>query len=192
MTIAQRATMSLGQFLAWEERQDGRYEFDGIQPQAMTGGTIAHDQITFNVRKALDERLSGKPCRPFGPNVKIIAAAKVRYPDGIVTCSPTKPEATAIDDPVIVFEVVSEDSARTDRIEKLREYQATPAIQCYVILEQKSVGATVFSRRGDIWTAAALTEGDLLRMPEIGVEIPIIEFYAGLEFPALSDNPSQP
>ena len=112
--------------------------------------------------------------------MKIIAAGRVRYPDGIVTCSLTKPEATVIDDPVIVFEGVSEDSARTDRIEKLREYQATPALQLYVIVEQKSIGATVFSRRGNIWTAAAPTERDVLQMAEIHGEIPIIEFDIGL------------
>ena len=64
--------MTLAQFLAWEERQELRYEFDGFAPVAMTGGTFAHDRITFNLHKALDARLAGKPCRPCGPNVKII------------------------------------------------------------------------------------------------------------------------
>jgi Uma2 family endonuclease len=190
MTAAQRATMSLDQFLAWEERQELRYEFDGIRPRAMTGGTLAHDQITFNVRKALDARLAGKPCRPFGPNVKVLVAGTVRYPDAVVTCTPARFGATIADDPVVVFEVVSEDSARTDRIEKLRECQATPTIQRYVILEQKSIGAMVFSRREELWTAIALTEGDTLEMPEIGVEIPLAELYTGIEFPASPDNSS--
>jgi hypothetical protein len=30
--------MTLGEFLAWEERQPTRHEFDGFQPVAMTGG----------------------------------------------------------------------------------------------------------------------------------------------------------
>ena len=76
---------------------------------------------------------------------------------------------------MVVFEVVSEDTARTDRIVKLREYQATASIQRYVILEQKSIGAFVFTRRGTDWIATALTEGDTWRMPEIEVDIPIYE-----------------
>ena len=32
--------LTLGEFLAWESEQDGRYEFDGIQPVAMTGGRL--------------------------------------------------------------------------------------------------------------------------------------------------------
>ncbi len=182
MTVALRKPMSLAEFLAWEERQELRFEFDGFQPEAMTGGTFAHDQITFNLRKALDSRLSGKPCRPAGPNVKILTPGKARYPDGLVTCSPIGPNATVIDNPVVVFEVVSEDTARTDRIEKLREYQAVESIRRHVILEQKTIAATVFERRGETWTAFAITEEDTLHMPEIGIEVPLAELYESLEF----------
>jgi Uma2 family endonuclease len=182
MTVALRKPMSLAEFLAWEERQELRFEFDGFQPVAMTGGTFAHDQITFNLRKALDSRLRGKPCRPAGPNVKILTRGKARYPDGLVTCMPIKPDATVIDSPVVVFEVVSEDTARTDRIEKLREYQAVVSIQRYVILEQRTMAATVFERRGEVWTAYAITEEDTLRMPEIEIEVPLAELYEALDF----------
>jgi Uma2 family endonuclease len=184
MNVALRKPMTLTEFLHWEERQELRYEFDGFQPVAMTGGTIAHDRITFNIRKALDLRLVGKPCRPCGPNVKILTPGTVRYPDALVTFTPTNMNATVVDEPVVVFEVVSEDSARTDRIKKLREYPATTSIQRYIILEQKSIGAAVFARRGDDWIATALTEEDTLVMPEIGVDVPIAEFYAGLEYSA--------
>lgn len=39
MNVALRRPMSLDDFLDWEERQELRYEFDGFQPVAMTGGT---------------------------------------------------------------------------------------------------------------------------------------------------------
>jgi Uma2 family endonuclease len=184
MNVALRKAMTVAEFLAWESRQELRFEFDGFQPVAMTGGTIAHDRITFNLHKALDARLAGKLCKSYGPNVKIITPGKVRYPDALVTCTPIELNAIIADSPVAVFEVVSEDAARTDRVEKLREYQATETIQRYVILEQKSIGAVVFTRRGNDWIATALTEGDTLRMAEIDVEITIDEFYAGLDYSA--------
>jgi Uma2 family endonuclease len=188
MNVALRKPMAVAEFLAWEERQELRYEFNGFQPVAMTGGTLAHDRITFNVQKALDARLAGKRCSSYGPNAKILTPGKVRYPNALVTCAPTNPNATVVDEPVVVFEVVSEDTARTDRIDKLREYQATPSIQRYVILEQKSVGAAVFTRRGQDWIATGLTEADTLDMPEIEIAIPLPEFYAGLEFAAVTEE----
>jgi hypothetical protein len=32
--------MAVEEFLAWEERQDERYEFDGFRPIAMTAGYL--------------------------------------------------------------------------------------------------------------------------------------------------------
>jgi Uma2 family endonuclease len=181
MSVAQHRPMTLAEFLAWEERQELRYEFDGFAPVAMTGGTIAHDRITFNLQRSLDTRLAGSQCRSFGPNVKILAAGRARYPDAFVTCLPIDPTATVADAPIVVFEVISDDTARTDRIEKLREYQATPSIQRYVILEQRSIGAMMFFRKGEDWVVSALTEADTLDLPEIDIAIPISELYTGLQ-----------
>ncbi len=91
----------------------------------------------------------------------------------------------------MVFEVASDSSSRTDRIEKLQEYQATPSIQRYVILEQNSIGATVFAREADRWIGYALVEADTLRMPEIGIEVPRAVFYAGVDLPQLTESERQ-
>ena len=40
--------MTLEAFLDWESRQELKYEFDGCQPVAMTGGTAAHAMIRVN------------------------------------------------------------------------------------------------------------------------------------------------
>ena len=104
---------------------------------------------------------------------------------------PVDPTATVADAPIVVFEVISDDTARTDRIEKLREYQATASIQRYVILEQKSIGAMVFSRKGEDWVVTALTEADTLDLQEIAIAIPMSELYAGLQL-APPDGVAQP
>ena len=183
MNVALRKPMSLSEFLAWEERQELRYEFDGFQAVAMTGGTLGHDEITANVREALRSRLRGMRCRPFGPNAKIVVDGKVRYPDVVVTCSPASMNASILDNPVVVFEVVSHDNQRTDRIDKVEDYRATPSIQRYIIIEQQFVGATVFTRHGEDWIATALGEGAMLHLPELGIALPLDECYAGLDLP---------
>ena len=37
--------MTRDQFFDWAEAQGGRYEFDGFQPVAMTGGNLNHNRI---------------------------------------------------------------------------------------------------------------------------------------------------
>ena len=175
--------MTLAEFLAWEERQPLRYEFDGIGPVAMTGGTAGHADIQANLAAALRTRLRGKPCRFYGSDLKFqVAEDHIRYPDGMVVCSPVDRTATVIHDPVIVFEVLSPSTARRDRIVKAREYQVTPSVQRYVMLEQDGVSATVYARSGETWTHEILVADSILALPEIGVSLPLAELYEGLVF----------
>jgi len=176
--------MTVAAFLAWEERQERPWEFDGFAPVAMTGGTFAHEFIGANIRNALQKRLAGKRCRVIRPTMKIEVAGRIRYPDAFVFCNPVALKDTVSRDPVVVFEVVSDSTSRTDRIEKLREYAATPSIMRYIILKQDSIAAQIFVRRGAGFVAETLTAGDVLLMPEIGVEVSIAEFYTGLDLPA--------
>ena len=92
--------------------------------------------------------------------------------------------------PVVVFEILSPSTSRTDRIEKLREYQATPSVQRYVILEQDSIAAMVFARHGDDWIGAALTEADILQMPEIGIDLALAEIYADADLGEAAEQPA--
>jgi hypothetical protein len=40
MSVGIREPMTVEEFLAWEEGQELRWEFDGLAPVAMTGGTV--------------------------------------------------------------------------------------------------------------------------------------------------------
>jgi Uma2 family endonuclease len=170
--------MTLAAFLAWEERQELRYEFDGFQPVAMAGGTLLHDRITFNLQRSLDAKLAGKPCRSFGPNVKIIVNGRVRYPDALVVCGPVSLDATVVEDPIVVFEVLSDSISKTDVFDKNREYRTTPSIQRYVILQQTHKVAIAFVLRDQDWLSEIIAgENATLALPEIGIDIPLDELY---------------
>ena len=178
--------MTREEFFDWAQAQSVRYEFDGFEPVAMTGGTANHSQITQNILVALRTRLRGSACRPLGPDAGVATVGDaVRYPDALVTCAKVPGDAQTIPGVVIVFEVLSPTSGRTDRIVKLREYRAVATIRCYVILEHDSVGLTVFTRGRDEedWTARALTSEDTLQLPEIGIGIPLAEFYEDVDLP---------
>jgi Uma2 family endonuclease len=180
MNQALRKTLTLAEFLEWEQNQELRYEFDGFQPVAMTGGTFAHARIQANLAISLGGRLRGKPCTFLGSDLKIEVAGRIRYPDGFVVCSPVSNKSTVVADPVVVFEILSPSTSGTDRIAKNREYAATPSVQRYVILEQDRIAAMVFARVAGDWVGHVLLEDALLAMPEIGLEIPLAEFYEGL------------
>jgi hypothetical protein len=48
-------------------------------------------------------------------------------------------------------------------------------------LEQDDIAAEVYARDGDRWVRSTVIGDGVLSMPEIGVEIPLVDAYAGLE-----------
>src|SRR4051812_34254524 len=175
MSVALRPSMTLAEFLDWEERQDLRYEFDGFQPVAMTGGTAAHARLQRNLLLAVGTRLRGRPCEIYGSDLKIEVAGAIRYPDAFVVCSPVAANQTVIRDPVVVFEVLSPSTASTDRITKNSEYAATPSVRRYVMLEQDRIAATVFARIEGAWLGQLVTEPDPLLFRGMGRGLPLAE-----------------
>ena len=181
MNIAlHRPRMSVEEFLAWENRQEERWEFDGYEPRAMVGGSSAHNQIAGALEFALRQRLAGR-CRVYRETMRLRLEHTARYPDIMVTCTPVPNDAREITDPVVVIEVLSSTTGRTDRIEKNREYEAAPGIRRYILLEQDAIAAEVYPREGQHWLRSTVTDDDILVMPEIGVELPLAEAYADLE-----------
>ena len=184
MSIAVQRPMTTEEFLAWEEGQELRWEFDGFAPVAMTGGTRGHSVIQRNINIALGTRLRGTPCEVFTSDLKVQAAGSIRYPDAFVVCTPGPRTSTVVTDPVVVFEVLSPGTASIDHFVKNQEYRDTPSIQRYVILEQDVIGATVFARVGDDWVGHVLGAAAVLQMPEIGIELPLAELYEGVDLGA--------
>jgi len=185
MNVALTKPWTVEQFLSWAAHQEARYEFDGQRPVAMTGGSANHSRITLNIHGALRTRLRGTPCSSFGPDlgVRTIGDA-IRYPDALITCTRFAGTEKIAPDVVVVFEVLSLGSGRRDRIEKVREYAAVASIRHYVIVESSSSGLLVLHRQqGDAaFTALTLTSEDILTLPEIGVQVPVAEFYEDVDF----------
>ena len=181
MASAALLPLDIQSFLAWEEQQEVRHEFDGVAATAMVGGTAAHSAIQRNLAISVGGRLRGKACQFYGSDLKIRVAGSIRYPDGFVVCSPVLARTKIVNDPVVIFEVLSESTARTDVGAKNREYEGTPSIQRYIILEQDAVAGTQFERVGGDWIGRILRDDFTLRMPEIGLQFPFRELYEGVD-----------
>ena len=192
MNVALTKPWTIEQFLSWAARQEGRYEFDGVRPVAMTGGSARHSRIVTNILIALQPRLRGSPCACYGPDLGMrTIGKKVRFPDALVTCTKFPDTERLTPGAVIVFEVLSAESGCRDRSEKVREYAAVASILRYVIVESASGGLLVLHRQAGeaAFTALTLTSEDSLALPEIGIEIPVAEFYDSVEF--VEDMPTE-
>jgi Uma2 family endonuclease len=179
--------MSVAEFLEWDLRQEDRYELvDGV-PRAMTGARVSHDRVVGNVRAALSQRLraNGSPCDAFGADVALIVpAGNVRRPDVAVYCPPFDDNATALENPRLVVEVLSTSTQEVDQLFKLEEYQAIAGLDAIIFIAPTirqvgvwSRGAEAAWRRVELRDAAASIE-----LPKLGVSLPLSEVYERVVF----------
>lgn len=176
--------LTLDEFLAWEREQPERYEFVDGAAYMMAGGSAGHAAIALNIATALRERLRGSGCRPFGSDMKVIANGTVRYPDVSVTCSQVNDVDPAITEPVLIVEVVSPSTARTDRGRKKRDYFATPSVRQYAIVEQEERLVDLYTRTESGWVNEVVADDGVLRLSSLGIDIPLDAIYEDTGFDA--------
>lgn len=173
---------SLDDFLVWEEQQELRYEFlPGGVITMMAGGTGDHDLIAMNIGGALRSQLRGTGCVAHGSNLKVTSdrAQSSIYPDAFVRCGPPVGEGTRTDDPVVVFEVLSESTARNDLTRKRQVYKAMPSLKVIVYVSLGEYRLDIVRRIADGSFDDEVLEGEdaVLDLPEIGATLTMTEIY---------------
>ena len=100
-----------------------------------------------------------------------------------MTCSPVRGSDRLIPNPVVVFEVVSSGNAADDRPGNMLDCHAVPSIKRYVLIEQTRPVIISFTRQGnESRSETSLMPGGILSMPEIDIEILVVQIFAGVSF----------
>lgn len=132
--------MTVPEFLDWVETQThGRYELIDGYVYAMAPERVRHNRVKARLFNAVDSSIkrAGLPCEAFTAGMAInIENHTWREPDVSVQCGERlSPDATWLDKPLIVVEVLSPSTGRVDTLAKLEEYFQVPSIQHYLIVD---------------------------------------------------------
>ncbi len=169
-------------YLAGERVSQEKHEYLAGAIYAMAGTSIGHDRVAGNIFGELRQQLRGKPCEAFSSDVKVRirkdAADFFYYPDVTVDCAGAGNASLFADEPRVIFEVLSPDTERIDRGEKLRNYQALDSLEVYALVDQYHVAVTVYRRTPEGWVMEFLTEKeDTLAMPSIDCTLTLAAIY---------------
>jgi Uma2 family endonuclease len=169
-------------YLEGEKASEVRHEYVDGAVYAMAGASDDHNRIAGNIFAELRERLRGRRCEPFMADMRAKMPASFGpayyYPDVLVACDPTDNAKYFRERPAVIFEVMSPETERTDRQEKTLAYQQIPSLTIYVLVEQDAVALTLLRRADPGWSTETVQgRAAVLRLPEIGVEIPLELIY---------------
>jgi Uma2 family endonuclease len=176
-----RSYMSPEEFLEWEEQQDVKHEYINGEVFAMTGGTIPHNDIAFNVASGLRNHLKGSKCRVNIADVKVGVSEKgsFHYPDIIVSCHPQDKQAIKfIQFPCLIVEVLSPSTEAYDRGGKFQQYRRIETLQEYVLISADKIGLDCFrlNEKG-LWELHPFVEGDEVHLVSVDFTLPLSLVY---------------
>ena len=180
--------LSLAEYQRLEEETDTRYEYHDGEVFAMSGpsrpgAARKHSAISSNVSRSSGNMLP-KGCRTFDSDLKVYveAANKGFHPNVSVACRPiTGPEEmNAVDNPVLLVEVLSEGTADYDRGQKFWFYSQLPSLREYVLIEQDRPAAETRYRSSpdDHWTMAYYEGEDTeVVLRSLDLRLPLAQIY---------------
>ena len=182
--VEHASSISVEDYLAGELKSEIRHEYIGGLVYAMAGTSDRHNIICQNLMIALRSHLRGKPCRVFMESVKLrlrIANEDLfYYPDLIVTCDPRDTERYFKSFPSVLIEVLSPDTQRIDRREKLFSYIQIESLEEHILVAQDQQEVTVFRRAGN-WLPEVVNQSQhQLRIPSLDLTIPLEAIYESM------------
>lgn len=182
------------EYLALEEKASTKHEYldgivyawQGFVPEAMAGGSRAHNRVIQNLVIALRSSLQRRPCEVYASDVRLQVAARRAYfyPDVAVTCSPGDSAAAAgqaseFSEPCVIIEVLSDSTEAFDRGEKFEAYQHIPTLEEYVLVVPRDRRIEVF-RRAPGWIAEICDSG-AVRLECLDVSLALGQVFEGLD-----------
>lgn len=174
--------MDVEDYLAGELQSTTKHEYVAGVIHAMAGGSNRHNAVASNILGALFSRLKGKKCRPFNSDTKIRlrlpAQVRFYYPDVSVVCRQNPPSDSFQDQPVVLVEVISRNTKRTDEGEKKEAYLRIPSLEAYLIVQQEEAAILVYRRTAQGFEREVFVGLEaVIPLPSIEAELPLAEAY---------------
>lgn len=182
--------ISVEEYLRLEAAADTKHEYVGGDVVAMAGATREHNEIVSNliyqVRKCLDSR----SCTIYPSDFRVTTPAGKNYfyPDATVVCGDLQMQPDVFDtlqNPVVIFEVMSEGTENIDRGYKFFYYQQIPSLQEYILIDSRAFAIEAIRRQSDdTWKFDKLSLADEhLQLNSIGCTLSFDDVYYRVRFP---------
>jgi Uma2 family endonuclease len=190
MTAAKQIELlSVEDYLAGELVSKKKHEYTGGYVYAMAGCKNVHNTIAGAFFGILFGKLRGRLCHPFNSDTKVriqfATHTRFYYPDGMVVCEPNAPTEEFQDRPVVIAEVLSLKTRRTDEAEKREAYLTIPTLTAYLLIETECARVVVHHRTPDGFVARAYDGLEsTIPLSTLGTDLSLGELYERVDFTA--------
>lgn len=168
--------LSEDEYLATELASEVKREYIDGRVYAMAGTSHNHNFISGNIYRKFGTHLAGMPCATFMADIKVRLGKDYVYPDVLVDCSKMAGDDYFSLAPIIIVEVLSKSTRKTDTTTKLIRYVNLPSLREYVLVEQDFVSVQVLRKSND-WKPEYFYLGDKVTFESIELTLSVEEIY---------------
>lgn len=176
LAVKDSGLISAEDYLKGEPLSEVKHELIDGHVYIMADASANHNRISGNVLSGFGNHLENTPCEPFGSDMKVRIDSNFFYPDVIVDCNFDNSEPYFTQTPIIIVEVLSRSTRRTDETIKLMSYINIPSLQEYVLIQQDFVDIQVI-RRSEVWLPKHYFLGDEITFESIGLTVLVEDIY---------------
>ncbi|MCA9885614.1 MAG: Uma2 family endonuclease [Anaerolineae bacterium] len=194
MALPKSTYVTEEEYLAYEDSNEFRHEY-AKGKIIVKEGSREHSLICTNLILCLSDHLSEQDCdmMVIQMRVHIPATGSYRYPDVVIVCD--KPQYSDekeynLLNPIVLMEVLSEETEIIDHVEKLAEYRRIPSLQEYLLISQDAPRIERYLKQDEHnWLYTELTGLDQqLALPSIDCVLQFSDVFHRIDF----DTPSDP
>jgi Uma2 family endonuclease len=182
MRIARRLTyLPADEYLALERAAETKREYVNGEVFGMVGTSRNHARIALNIGSRLNESLK-PPCWAAVSDMKVHveAANAYYYPDVVASCSIDQPDAYVVANPVLIVEVLSPSTERTEQREKRLNYQTIPSVREILLVAQERRWIELYRRDRDGWTVEQITDEGTFDLASVGLALSLDDIYRNI------------
>jgi Uma2 family endonuclease len=174
---------TIEEYFELEKTSEIRHEFvDGILIP-MPGESKIANKICRKIVRQLEDTLNSKVFEIFNHDVRTFLnnGKTYRYPDVVVAPIVDEEDSHAVMQPILIVEVFSDNSLKTDTVDKLKEYLSLPTMQYYLIVSQAEPFVEVYSRNESKWEFTFCSQLDeIISLPKLNAELTMKGVYDGV------------
>jgi Uma2 family endonuclease len=170
-------------YLVAELASVSKHEFYEGLVYAMSGGTLAHAEVSAAISGELRMLLTGKPCRVFSSDARVRSLVRdgAFYPDISVACGDllTHPsDSDALTNPCLIAEVLSPSTEGYDRGKKFEAYRSIESLKAYLLAdpEHRTLELYIRTERGT-WELFVPDASGNLALPPWGVSLQLAHVF---------------
>ncbi len=186
IVVYNKSKLTEEEYLLFEKASRDKHEFFKGEVFAMAGVGARHNVIFSNLFGELAFRSKGKPCKPYGSDLRIHIPENTlyTYPDISIICgeiiSSTADPDTAVQ-PTVLMEILSPSTRNYDQGIKFRLYREIPTLKEFITIDSESIRIETYqiNTKGNWELKDLRLIEDTLVINAIGVSLTLREIYEG-------------